>query len=165
MGPTARYAAAARSTFKPSVASCRNRRAGAIFTLSPLRIPGKSSFLHPNPRLKRPFSVPGRIRAPACGSRRPRQLLPLIQEEVVEMQRCGRRGRQPPHARRVCSPDRSRSIVGRGFGSPASPREFPRAMRPAISSLVPRRSAPLCKVIQGVQPGKWNNEYNSAFRA
>jgi ABC-type transport system involved in cytochrome c biogenesis permease component len=33
------------------------------------------------------------------------------------MQRCGRRGRRPRHARRVCSPDRSRSLLGEDLGA------------------------------------------------
>jgi hypothetical protein len=68
----------------------------------------------PDPRLKRTSLTPG-TRALACGCRRPRRELPLIPSEVDRRPRCGRRGRRPPHARRVFSPDRGRFIVGRGF--------------------------------------------------
>jgi len=40
--------------------------------------PGQGRSLRPNPRLSRPFSIPGSARALACGSRRPRRLHPLI---------------------------------------------------------------------------------------
>jgi hypothetical protein len=44
-------------------------------------------------------------RAFACRHRRPRRWHPKILWEMYEIQRCGRRGRRPRHAGRVCSPE------------------------------------------------------------
>jgi hypothetical protein len=68
------------------------------------------------PPQTQPRKRSGSTRALACGSRRLRRLFPLIQWGVKKMTRRGRRGRRPPHARRVCSPDCGRSIVCRGSG-------------------------------------------------
>jgi len=71
---------------------------------------------HPDSRLKRTSLTLGSTRALACGSRRPRRLLPFLLYEADRTPRCGRRGRRPRHARRVCSPGHKVRRLGEDLG-------------------------------------------------